>query len=221
MARKKHKQNVFSSERSYTDLAILIEKHSKLESYQWLKVALKYFGTTEIAGLKSNPLIAQFIATTTGRTYQTWGKEGKFMEVNAKTHLPLVCSIGFDFSRLTKKGRKGRHLDDEVIHWCSAFVNHVMINSGYDGTNSLGARSWRRWGKAIKKKDIKEHIGAIAVFSRASENNPNAGHVGFYLGEEGAHYLILGGNQRNSVQRDSVCVKKYGKWRLLGFRWPK
>jgi len=216
MARKKYQQNTFSSERSYTDLAILIEKHHKLESYQWLKVALKYFGTTEIAGLKSNPLIAQFIATTTGRTYQTWAKEGMFMKVNARTRLPLVCSIGFDFNRISKKGRKGSHLDEAVIHWCSAFANHVMINSGYDGTNSLSARSWKQWGRAVKKKDIKTHIGAIAVFSRASEANPKAGHVGFYIGEESNKYLILGGNQY-----DSVCVKKYEKWRLLGFRWPK
>lgn len=55
-----------------------------------------------------------------------------------------------------------------------------------------------------------------SVFTRPDKKNPNAGHVGFYVGETKYHYLILGGNQSNSV-----CVKKYRKSRLLGFRWPE
>lgn len=207
-------QTIFSSLLSHSELAALIEQHSQLESHQWMRTAIRYFGTTEIAGAKSDPLIVQFIATTTGQTYHAQTREGAWLEVNALTVLPLVCSIGYEFNRTTRRGR-ARHIDEEVLHWCSAFVNHVMISNGYRGTFSLAARSWCRWGKQVRKKDIGSHFGAIAVFTRPSRSNPNAGHVGFYVGETNRHYLILGGNQNNSV-----CVKKYPKFRLLGFRWP-
>ena len=207
-------QTIFTSELSYTELSSLIEQHSRLDSYQWMRTALRYFGTTEIAGSMSNPLVVQFIATTTGQTYHAQTREGALLEVNAGSNLPLVCSIGYDFNRTTRRGRT-RHIDEEVLHWCSAFVNHILISNGYRGTLSLEARSWRRWGRKIRKREIAGYFGAVAVFTRPSRSNPNAGHVGFYVGETNRHYLILGGNQNNSV-----CVRKYPKFRLLGFRWP-
>ena len=206
--------SVFTSLLTYSELLGRIKANKHLESYQWMRTALRYFGTKEIAGSKSNPLIVQFIASTTGQTYHAQTREGTILHVDGEADLPLVCSLGYDFNRTTRRGRS-RHIDEEVLHWCSAFVNHVMISNGYPGTNSLGARSWRRYGKRIKKRDIEDHFGAIAVFSRYSRTNPNAGHVGFYVGETRHHYLLLGGNQGNSV-----CVRKYRKWRLLGFRWP-
>lgn len=209
------KQKVFSSEMSHSDLTVQISSHNELESSQWMRLALRYFGATEVAGSKSNPLIVQFIANAIGGVYRGQSTQGTFLEVNERSPLPLVCSLGYDFYRKTGRGRRGRHLDEAVMHWCSAFVNHVMITSGYRGTKSLAARSWHRWGKKINKAEVDHFFGAIAVFTRPSKSNPNAGHVGFYVGESKHSYLILGGNQN-----DSVCVKKYRKSRLLSFRWP-
>lgn len=213
--RRRPRQNTFSSMLSRSDLSQKIDQYPFLASYQWLQNGLNYFGTMEIAGSLSEPLIVQFIATTTGRAYQAQTGSGTFMEISAETRMPLMCSIGFDFNRTTRRGRRGRHLDEEVTHWCSAFVNHVMIRSGFSGTHSLGARSWHRWGRRIRKREIEDYFGAVAVFTRPSKTNPHAGHVGFYVGETRNHYLIFGGNQSNSV-----CVKKYRKSRLLSFRWP-
>jgi len=209
------KRRTFSSEMSRSEISTLADANKDLVSRKWLNNALQYFGAAEVPGSKSDPLIVQFIATTTGNKYQARTSAGTFMEVSAASRLPLVCSIGFDFNRTTKRGRKGKHLSEKTMHWCSAFVNHVMISSGYTGTHSLAARSWQHWGRNIKKRDRKNYFGAIAVFTRPSKKNPNAGHVGFYVGETKYSYLILGGNQS-----DSVCVKKYRKSRLLKFRWP-
>ena len=42
------------------------------------------------------------------------------------------------------------------------------------------------------------------------------GHVGFYVGEDGTHYHVLGGNQD-----DAVSIAKIAKSRLVASRWPK
>jgi lysozyme family protein len=51
------------------------------------------------------------------------------------------------------------------------------------------------------------------VLSRGSD--PDAGHVGFLLGEAGNQIYLLGGNQS-----DAVTVAAFPKARLLGVRWP-
>jgi len=55
--------------------------------------------------------------------------------------------------------------------WCSSFVNWVMTQSGYKGTNSASAFSWKSWGKRVSEPCS----GAIAVF----DHGKGAGHVGF------------------------------------------
>jgi uncharacterized protein (TIGR02594 family) len=99
-------------------------------------------------------------------------------------------------------------LKDDSVPWCSAFMNWVMKEAGYNGTLSLAARSWMAWGRPIKPR-----IGAVLVFKRGKE--PWQGHVGLHAGEEGDFYLVLGGNQG-----DAVSIERYAKHRLLGARWP-
>lgn len=91
--------------------------------------------------------------------------------------------------------------------WCSAFVNWCVERSGFAATDSAWARSWLNWGKKITEP----RRGCIVIFERGT----SSGHVAFYIGEEGDYYKVLGGNQH-----DEVCITKYPKSRLLGFRVP-
>lgn len=104
-----------------------------------------------------------------------------------------------------------RRVDPVRIPWCAAFVNATLKKAGYDGTNSLMARSFLRYGKRVHTPKY----GDIVVFTRGRSRR--SGHVGFYVGEEvrnGIRYiLVLGGNQRKAVN-----VAMYPKRRLLGYR---
>lgn len=97
---------------------------------------------------------------------------------------------------------------DEVPS-CAAFAGACLERSGNPSTRSLLARSYLDWGRPVDTP----RLGAITVLSRGAD--PNAGHVGFYLGETETQVVLLGGNQS-----DSVMVDAFAKSRLLGYRWP-
>lgn len=99
----------------------------------------------------------------------------------------------------------------EDIAWCSAFVNFCVRQTGREGTDRRAARSWLHWGQPLKKP----REGCIVVFWREDPRGAK-GHVGFYVGETEHSVLILGGNQLNSV-----CIRKYPKARVLGYRWAE
>lgn len=108
-----------------------------------------------------------------------------------------------------------RSQSDEVA-WCSSFVNWCLKQCGIRGTNSAGAASWKKWGHATSAR-----YGAIAViFNPAmarSSLTATGNHVAFLVEETKTHYVLLGGNQSNSVK-----VSRYpkAKWKLQALRWP-
>jgi uncharacterized protein (TIGR02594 family) len=106
------------------------------------------------------------------------------------------------------RAAKSPVVSDETA-WCSAFVAWCIAEAGMIPMYSLGARSWLRWGKALRGPKI----GAIAVFPRGTE--VWQGHVGFVKEIRDDKVLILGGNQRNSVRADW-----YDADRAIGYRWP-
>ena len=101
------------------------------------------------------------------------------------------------------------NVDPVRIPWCAAFANAMLARAGYEGTGSLMARSFLRYGTRTRSPQE----GDIVVFSRGRRG----GHVGFYMGEEyrnGRKYiLVLGGNQRKAVN-----VAYYPARRVLGYR---
>lgn len=99
---------------------------------------------------------------------------------------------------------------EDETHWCSAFVNFVMEQAGFEGTDSAMARSWTSWGRKVERPVR----GCIAVFERP-EGGPTAGHVGFFMGSSGDTLSVLGGNQN-----DAVNIAPQSKSRLLSFRMP-
>lgn len=95
--------------------------------------------------------------------------------------------------------------------WCAAFANAVLNRQGYEGTNSLMARSFLSFGVPTKQPKV----GDIVVTKRGS--NPAAGHVGFFEGFEvvdGVTYVkVFGGNTQKMVQTGWFPVNA-----VLGYR---
>jgi hypothetical protein len=81
--------------------------------------------------------------------------------------------------------------------WCAAFANAVLRRTGYEGTDSLMARSFLSYG--IKTKTPRE--GDIVVLKRGKSSE--TGHVGFFNGYEWEgnqlYVKVLGGNQSKSI----------------------
>jgi uncharacterized protein (TIGR02594 family) len=101
---------------------------------------------------------------------------------------------------------------DDDIPWCGLFVAHcigAMLGDEPLPANPLGARNWLTFGEACEPQ-----LGSVLVFWRGKKNGWQ-GHVGFYHGEDSAHFHVLGGNQSNAVN-----IMKIERKRLLGARWP-
>jgi len=107
--------------------------------------------------------------------------------------------------------------NDEVA-WCSSFVNWVMKQAGYVGTNNALASSWMGWGKASEKV-----YGAIVVIKRigassdAATGSGTGSHVGFYCETRDNRIRLLGGNQGNAVNNMGFNLASYA---VKAVRWP-
>ena len=109
--------------------------------------------------------------------------------------------------------RDGRSLGDPSKNpWCGDFVETCIRVAlpdepllGALGTNPYWARNWLLFGR-----EVQPIIGAVLIFERGS-----GGHVGFAIGQDDAHFYVLGGNQS-----DAVTIARIAKSRLLGARWP-
>lgn len=98
---------------------------------------------------------------------------------------------------------------DDDTPWCGLFAAHCIgltLPAEKLPTNYLSALAWADFG--IQCEPV---IGAVLVFRRNG-----GGHVGFYAGENDDSYVVLGGNQGNSVKLSNV-----EKRRCIGIRWPK
>ena len=108
-------------------------------------------------------------------------------------------------------------VDPVRTEWCAAFVNAILEIEGIPSNNiheyPLLARSFLDWGEEVEPKDIQ--VGDIVVFPRG--NQGWKGHVGFYITtvdtQKGQQWVILGGNQKNSVRYDL-----YNPNKALGIR---
>jgi uncharacterized protein (TIGR02594 family) len=97
---------------------------------------------------------------------------------------------------------------DDETPWCSAFVNWVLKEAGFQGTGNAMARSFLNWGKFLPSP----RPGCIVVLKRGE---PPSGHVGFYLGQSSSGlFYLLGGNQSNMVK-----ISQYKEEDVLGYRW--
>ena len=107
---------------------------------------------------------------------------------------------------------RGIPYKSDDIPWCGLFVAHcvgsTLANEPLPG-QPLRARAWDRFG--IPSAPTK---GSVLVFWRKSQQS-GLGHVGFYAGEDGSAFCVLGGNQS-----DKVSLAWIAKDRLVSARWP-
>lgn len=99
--------------------------------------------------------------------------------------------------------------------WCASFVNWCLRQAGVTGTNSAAAASFVTWGKEVAAQP-----GAVCVIYNASAANSSlsrsGNHVGFLVDETSTNYVLLGGNQSDSVKISNFSK---AKWRLKTMRW--
>lgn len=149
--------------------------------------ALKLYGTHEVAGPANNPLI------------MAWADEVGTSTIGYKYTADSVPWCGL-FAAVVAK-RAGKAIPPGplyALNW-AAFGTPVAARSGYDLTKPLLFRA----GMAAS-------LGDVLVFKR-----DGGGHVGFYIGEDDAHYCVLGGNQS-----DAVTITWIEKRRCVAVRRP-
>lgn len=101
-----------------------------------------------------------------------------------------------------------RVYSDDAIPWCGLFQAVVAKRATWDiPSTPLWARSWAQWGNPLQPGD-RASLGDVLVFSRKG-----GGHVGQYVGETGAFYHVLGGNQD-----DAVNIRMIAKARCIAVR---
>ncbi len=100
---------------------------------------------------------------------------------------------------------------DDDQPWCALFANRVLAACGLpmsgEGFDLLRAKAFETWGQPMT---LGPAPGAVLVFARAG-----GGHVGFYVGERGDAFRVLGGNQSDAVGETWIA-----KDRLTAMRWP-
>lgn len=105
------------------------------------------------------------------------------------------------------------------VPWCSGYTGCVIEEAlGIESSNSLMARSYERMG--FRNVIDNPLPGDVYTMYRNGKNS-GSGHVGFYLGEDGLHYYILGGNQSDAVnvrkfpKRNTSSTGTTGIWRVV------
>lgn len=108
----------------------------------------------------------------------------------------------------------GKTLGDPARNpWCGDFVATALaltLPGEAQPANPYLARNWLTFGRGIVPT-----LGAVMVFWRGSKAGTQ-GHVGFYVAEDEAAYVVLGGNQTDAVTDKARIAKE----RFLGARWP-
>ena len=120
---------------------------------------------------------------------------------------------------------------DDESPWCSSFMNFVMTEDGYIGTNDPMAMSWLKWtgGDVVS---IPEPGDIVITREKAAADEEKANpkdktlvskgyHVAFYLGSYPKGIIIFGGNQgkdgEGRVSRAHFQNEKY----TFAYRRPK
>lgn len=107
----------------------------------------------------------------------------------------------------------------DEIPWCSSFVNWVVTQAAYKGTNNALAKSWLDWGAKITAP-VQGDIVVIKKKKTGSDSSTGSStgyHVAFFDSKSATHIRLLGGNQRDSVKYSTFNLSRY---EVKGYRRP-
>ena len=150
------------------------------------------------------------------------GLENDNEDTTARTHIvlsndnpALKAAQYLNYTEVTHRQELKEFIgvDSKRTEWCAAFVNAVLEESDIPSNNNhmypLTARAFFDWGKTVNKEDIQP--GDLVIFPRGSASWQ--GHVGFFAGATDTYWIILGGNQDNTVS-----YKLFKPSRAIGIR---
>lgn len=108
----------------------------------------------------------------------------------------------------------GKYLGDPAaLPWCGDFAETCIEIAlpdepmpGALGANPFFAQNWAAFGVPTAPTR-----GAAVAFKWSA----SSGHVGFLMGQHGANYVVLGGNQSNRVS-----IAEFPKASAIATRWP-
>lgn len=107
----------------------------------------------------------------------------------------------------------------DEVPWCSSFVNWVMVQSSYKGTNNALAKSWASWGASVDKP----FPGVITIIKQKNKNSDTATdsstgyHVGFFVSKSSSQIRLVGGNQGDKVKESGFMLRSYD---IIAYRKP-
>lgn len=128
-------------------------------------------------------------------------------EIKGPHHNPKILKM-LDQADGKIDGRLLQGIRDDETPWCATFVSAVLEESGIASSRSAWARSYLKWGKALKQAVP----GAIIILERG----PSSGHVFFAIGRDARGNIVgIGGNQG-----DAVTIASFAPPRVIGIRWP-
>lgn len=133
------------------------------------------------------------------------------VEIDGAASNPVIlqwpATIAAKFPRMT--GYCALFVNDDIA-WCGlfeavCFALHDIepVFGATDTDKFLWANAWAQFGIPLDRP----RVGCVVVFPR---------HVGFYVGESGDDYLVIGGNQS-----DSVKIAAFAKENVTALRWPR
>jgi len=135
--------------------------------------------------------------------------------------------IGLEERANRSEIRELEGVDPVRTEWCAAFVNSILEIDGIPNLNDqsqyppLMARSFLHWGEPVLKSEIRR--GDVVVYPIGTQGWQ--GHVGFYVEEQNGYWVILGGNQDQSVNyqlydpRRAIAVRRSSQARSLASIW--
>jgi uncharacterized protein (TIGR02594 family) len=104
------------------------------------------------------------------------------------------------------------NIGNKIPDWCAVFANWCLCKKLYEGTDSVAAISFLKFG--IRLEEPKE--GCIVVLARFNPLDWRS-HVGFFLDMDKVRIKLHGGNQGNKVGQNWYLKARVRK---DGYRWP-
>lgn len=177
---------------------------SGIAAAPWMMTARGEHGQKEAAKKAQNPRIIEYIRTCES----LWDNPSyKYADKRKLKGEERVSDFEVYF----------RREGEEVVQWCSAFVNWVMEQNGYTGTNDAEAKSWEKWGDPLPLDE--PEVGAIVCVGNSKKR---ISHVAF-LDQVNGEWKMLGGNQNvadASEFPNQVSYRPYNPKRAVALRWP-
>lgn len=108
---------------------------------------------------------------------------------------------------------------DDVVPWCSCFINGLAWELGLPRSLSAAARSWLKVGRPIAIDEASTDHVDVVVLKRGDGPQPGPevlaapGHVGLFHGLDINGVRVLAGNQGNAV-----TVATFPREQILGVR---